>query len=285
MAALPPAIKIATPSAAAAGAGANNTTTATAAATGLSTVPNAFTSSGTNNNNGNNNMSQNDDKRTSLFDVIRENLTRIGKTSILYRVVVCGRLANPKERSEFGTYYQKFFKQYQNDTDLITGILLIFPNVWIHVLEATSKVVTAYLRDLDPSSSSSSVAATAAAAATDSKLLHMSDDVGARAFPFWACRLIDPIPSLTAFYVDEAVYQAGGEALAAELADISIKLCNLGTGLSSLQKQDLKTALDEMPYRYKDLIPRVETSTCGQPRGRSAELGVQPPPLLFFLAG
>ncbi|KAJ3034661.1 hypothetical protein HDV00_004800 [Rhizophlyctis rosea] len=89
-----------------------------------------------------------EERRTSLLDVVRANLQRQGKTTMLYRVIVSGQLPRDADRAELGAYYQKFFKQYQTETDLITGMLLVFPGCFVHILEASHKVILSFLRDL-----------------------------------------------------------------------------------------------------------------------------------------
>ncbi|KAJ3088066.1 hypothetical protein HK102_009640, partial [Quaeritorhiza haematococci] len=77
-----------------------------------------------------------EERRPSLLDVVRDQLQRQGKTSMLYRLVLCGEV-NKEIATTFdlANHYQRFFKQHQTETDLITGMLLLHGSTWVHVLE------------------------------------------------------------------------------------------------------------------------------------------------------
>ncbi|KAJ3281971.1 hypothetical protein HDU76_008806 [Blyttiomyces sp. JEL0837] len=140
---------------------------------------------------------QGEEKRTSLLDMIKDNLTRTGK--------------------------------YQSDSELITGMLMIFAGNWVHVLEASQKVVLGYLRELG----NQKVAAEKYS--SDMRVLVLSDDIPQRFYPVWACRVLErlsPVP----IYIDDSVLQADTVA----------------------KTNDLKAALDDMASRYKDVIPSTE---------------------------
>ncbi|KAJ3290925.1 hypothetical protein HK104_006445 [Borealophlyctis nickersoniae] len=239
-------------------------------------------------------LSASEEKRTSLLDVVRDNLQRQGKNTMLYRVVVCGELVKDADRADFGAYYQKFFKQYQTETDLITGMLLVLPGCFVHVLEASHKVILSFLRDLKtpPSSSTTRTRTThltshhAASVTTEPKpseggpttttigggtpgstlpltagmklrscrVLCLADDIPARFYPFWASRVVDPRSDAAEADADFETEDAGARTV----ADLCIKFATLGASLSSLSKSDLKPALDELGDRYRNLIPRPE---------------------------
>ncbi|KAJ3166233.1 hypothetical protein HDU88_003456 [Geranomyces variabilis] len=182
-----------------------------------------------------------EEKRTSMLDIVRDGLGRSGKVTMLYRVVVCGKhAATGANRNELAVHYQKFFKQYQAETELITGLLVIMDKVWVHVLEASSKVTYAVLRDLNRSS-----------LFTDVKVLLLQDDVPTRFFPFWASRNNDVAAEggVTDADLDENVREGN-------VAAVCVGLCSVGTRLGSLSKAELKSALDELGTHFRDLLPR-----------------------------
>jgi hypothetical protein len=39
------------------------------------------------------------------------------------------------------------------------------------------------------------------------RVLLISDDIPVRHFPFWASRIVEPIPGLTPYYVDDTAFQ------------------------------------------------------------------------------
>ncbi|KAJ3103050.1 hypothetical protein HDU97_010406 [Phlyctochytrium planicorne] len=191
-----------------------------------------------------------EEKRVSMLDVVRDTLQRQGKTSMLYRAILCGELKNPTERTELGGHYQKFFKLYQSDADLITGMLLALPGTWVHVLECSQRVMLAFLRELGNLRTENGHKCIKSA-----KILLMSDDITQRFFPFWASRVIDQ--SSTPFYLDDTMYTE--ETFPKTLADICVNVCTIGSGLSNLSKNDLKNVLEELSERFQKQIPRSET--------------------------
>ncbi|KAJ3011802.1 hypothetical protein HKX48_006636 [Thoreauomyces humboldtii] len=188
-----------------------------------------------------------DEKRTSLLDIVRDTLSRSGKTTVLYRVVVCGKVVPGTSRNDIAAHYQKFFKQYQaaDTAELITGLLVLMEEVWIHILEASSKVAYSFLRDLaNPSSSHLT---------SSSKILLLQDDISTRFYPFWASRNNDePAGAATEADLDDNVRDKG-------VADVCVGLCGVGGRLGALSKADLKPALDELGTHFKDLLPRAAT--------------------------
>ncbi|KAL2917664.1 hypothetical protein HK105_202951 [Polyrhizophydium stewartii] len=89
-----------------------------------------------------------EEKRVNYLDIVRENMEQQNKTAMTYRVIVAGELAKDLDRVELSAYYQRFFKRQQSESELITGILLIFRGSFVHVVEATQKVVYAFIRDI-----------------------------------------------------------------------------------------------------------------------------------------
>ncbi|KAI8855324.1 hypothetical protein BC829DRAFT_378596 [Chytridium lagenaria] len=182
-----------------------------------------------------------EERRVSMLDVVRESLQRQGK------LWFCGELKNPSERDRVGRYltqktahYQKFFKQYQSDADLITGMLLVLPGTWMHVLECSQRVMLAYLRELGNVRNESGHKCV-----KNAKVVLVSDDITQRFFPFWASRVSSK--NGPPFYIDEAMYTERNYYKERMLADMSVNLCNIGSGLSNLSK------------RFQKLIPRSET--------------------------
>jgi hypothetical protein len=65
------------------------------------------------------------EEKTSLLDTLynEEN----GKSSLLYRIVLSGEVL---VGGDVGAHYQKFFKNFQQDNELITGIYILHPQAW-----------------------------------------------------------------------------------------------------------------------------------------------------------
>jgi hypothetical protein len=69
------------------------------------------------------------------------------KKTVLYRVVLIGKLSN-QNRIDLGEYYDKLFKNMQNDSkaspyqEKVTGLIILYPTIMIHCVE----VILDYLR-------------------------------------------------------------------------------------------------------------------------------------------
>ncbi|KAI8617238.1 hypothetical protein BC830DRAFT_125281 [Chytriomyces sp. MP71] len=186
----------------------------------------------------------NEDKRTSLLDVTRESLARQGKTFQLYRVIVCGKIENPDRKPEIAAHYQKFFKLYQTETELITGMLFLLQDTYLHILEGTERVVMAFLRTLrgilpsayarTPDSLGISASGSWSGYFTNSKVLLMMDDAPIRCFGFWASRTVDVRPGMPPVYIDEGMYNE--DNVETTIASICVGLAGIGTSLSELSK-------------------------------------------------
>ncbi|KAI9106243.1 hypothetical protein DFS34DRAFT_602774 [Phlyctochytrium arcticum] len=229
------------------------------------------------------------ERRTSLLDVVRDGLQRQGKTSVLYRLVVCG-MTKGADRQEILAQYQKFFKQYQTDTDLITGLLILYPDTYVHLLECSTKIAYAFMRSLggqavsgmSGAGTSSQISSSSANSLSshqqpkegatthpiapsfpDSRVLLVLDDVPSRMFPFWAARMIEQrggdFMGAGGFGDLGGGTQGGDDEVDEEvLAETCIGLCRVGVGLSTMGKTDLKTALDELSTQFKDFMPRPD---------------------------
>lgn len=185
-----------------------------------------------------------EETRTSLLDIVKDGLQRQGKTSMLYRVVLVGESTEPK--NDVGAHYQKFFKNFQQESELITGLLILHPTTWIHILEASHTIVLQYLREvLSPQSR---------ALVRKVKVILVAEDVPNRFFPFWASRQIDyGVKSEV-----ERIDNLQDDELAKTASDLCISLLNLGTSLSNLSKSDMKAALDTLSETFKAQIPKSD---------------------------
>ncbi|TPX57549.1 hypothetical protein SpCBS45565_g08174 [Spizellomyces sp. 'palustris'] len=185
-----------------------------------------------------------DPKRISLLDTIRDSLTRQNKTTLLYRIVVCGSIPPQTDRSEIIANYQKLFKTHQTDTDLITGLLVLYPETYIHILESSTKTTYAFMNSLQSHP-----------LLGKSKVLVVLDDVYHRFFPFWAGRVLEGgggVLGGRAGVGGEDVVEVDEEVV----AGVCVGLCKVGVGLGAMGKNDLKVALDELTTQFRDSLPR-----------------------------
>eukprot|EP00794_Sanderia_malayensis_P009212 gene9212-10186_t len=90
--------------------------------------------------------------RLSLLDIVYERAKGLNKKAIIHRFIFIGKFnSDHSDRSRFADHYDKFFKSYNSQTQVeaVTGLLLIYPQNFLHIVEATSSVMTNTIRDLD----------------------------------------------------------------------------------------------------------------------------------------
>ncbi|KAJ3138481.1 hypothetical protein HK100_012621 [Physocladia obscura] len=169
---------------------------------------------------------------------------------------------------------------YNNDTELITGLLILLQDTYIHVVEASEKVVGALMRELCgilPANFPKTTAAFDTAIIqsgsflhpkaesksncslyfSESKVLLIASDITSRSFTFWASRIIELGVRMAPFYVDEMMFNE--DNLEKTLSNLCLGLCTIGSGLSVLSKADLKQAMDDIQTKFADVLPRNET--------------------------
>ncbi|KAJ3222751.1 hypothetical protein HK099_001966 [Clydaea vesicula] len=200
-----------------------------------------------------------DQKRISLLDVVRDNLQRQEKTQIIYRVIVCGEIVRNQLvnqttqnfQNDVGVHHQKFFKQFQVENEMITGLLILHTSSWIHILEASQPVAISYLKELDSNNSKALVKSI--------KVLLLQEDIRERCYPYWASRSIDFNLGEGDKEFDDNRLQ--GDELVKTVTDLSVTMLKLGTNLSNLAKDLIKPALDDLAEKYRHMIPFPELIT------------------------
>lgn len=166
-------------------------------------------------------------------------------------------------------YYQKFFKRHQSESDLITGILLIYRGSFVHVLEASQSIVYSFIRDIgarktfapktDASTDTKSQQPIEVPMITNARVLLVSEDVGSRFYPFWASRVID-VKDDASREVDMSLF-SDPDALDKLVTDLCVGLLNVGGSLSNLNKSEVKHAFEEIMERYRDMLPHQNLLT------------------------
>lgn len=144
--------------------------------------------------------------------------------------------------------YQKFFQKLQADNQVITGVMLILPGTFIHLLESSAKVIEAYMRHLQDHETSSITIL------SQTRVLMSQGDVGStRLFSFWSSRIVD-MRVMETSKLESSKYSR--MELEQVLTDTCMNMAVLGQRLSKLSNTDLKKAMEELYETYKNLIPR-----------------------------
>ncbi|XP_064178920.1 testis-expressed protein 47-like isoform X2 [Anguilla rostrata] len=128
--------------------------------------------------------------KNSLFEV--EKQKNHYKLNFIHRLVYVARTKeNPTiedKRGEIVEYYEKFLSTFLKNMfmDGVTGLLLLYHNCVIHLLESTAEVQTDILKDL------STMEETSGALMRDIRILVISHCIENRMFPSWRYRLLNP---------------------------------------------------------------------------------------------
>ncbi|KAI8802077.1 hypothetical protein BJ742DRAFT_778644 [Cladochytrium replicatum] len=202
------------------------------------------------------------------------------------RIVVCGSILHPAsgtggDLDSIASYYQRFFKRVSTtnpntspgtdsvvanqNNEIITGMLLISTESFIHCLEASTAIVLAFLRDLAPPMSQSTPPPDHVPSRrfANLRILLYLDDFPFRSYPFWASRII----SDTASTNNSVTATSLQDQLENSISEVCLNIFKMGWSLSKLSKNEVKPTLDELSERYRDLIPSnnsvLALSRCG----------------------
>ncbi|XP_051958226.1 testis-expressed protein 47 [Xyrauchen texanus] len=89
--------------------------------------------------------------RVSLFARLMENHGTVRKKFLLHRLIVVGRLPSGlKDRRTVGVHYEKLNQSLQRSRpgEDITGLLLLYPEHTLHVIECSTETLQSVLQDL-----------------------------------------------------------------------------------------------------------------------------------------
>ncbi|TPX38512.1 hypothetical protein SeLEV6574_g07756 [Synchytrium endobioticum] len=185
--------------------------------------------------------------------------------------MICGELAPGGDRSELAAYFQRFIRhlqqqhhQHQNSSDAsgpsdigqhgsITGLLLIQPTSYLHVIESSTKTTVNVMTDLLSPHKSDSEPNLSSLVQGKPKLLLAQEDALARFFPTWSSKILDP-PASREKDVDPD--SLGSQEILKTISEVCVNLLSLGSSLSSLPKSDVRQAVDEILEKYGEYTPR-----------------------------
>ncbi|EPZ34755.1 hypothetical protein O9G_004122 [Rozella allomycis CSF55] len=177
---------------------------------------------------------QNEDiEPTNYLDITRKEVN--SRQPFYYRLIVVGALRTQNEsKDDYNNYYEKLFPpQHTENEDSITGILLLYKEIYFHLIEATYKPIQKVLNDLNRPDHT---------LFTDTKVLTFLEDIGKPSFSFWAIRSL----------------QAESEESSALSSDISeLTFDNIPQHVTAITNSS--PALDDLMGRYSTLVPKKET--------------------------
>lgn len=182
-----------------------------------------------------------DPPRQSLLDVTQEKLQKQGKTVVISRILIVIETSDKHNSSKAETEeaHSAMLKAARGETDKETGLLIVFPNCIVHMLETTTKMIFTYLRKLLKAEGISSM-----------KVISSTEDIPSRAFPKWYSSFVDS-PTSGHYDGDE------GESLVNTASEVNIALIKLGKHLSGLGQRDADSSMESLRTAYPDL-PQID---------------------------
>lgn len=183
-------------------------------------------------------------QRTSLLDIVEERNRALNKTSLLHRVVIISKL-NHENCQEIGQYYERLFRELPNQMQVenVSGLLLLYPQHSVHVIELSQEVFLEVCRLLRRD------ADTGEGHTASSKLLSITHDITHRLYEQWNFRLLDiQVPDMDDYDPGES-----GEKL---VTDMLTQLLKLGMYLQRQPKVALKNIMDSLHDKVPELLPQ-----------------------------
>ncbi|XP_077980300.1 testis-expressed protein 47-like isoform X2 [Glandiceps talaboti] len=182
--------------------------------------------------------------RLNLLEVIEDRNRALNKKALLHRLVYIAKLGTElNDKRDLGTYYDRQFKQWQNQFqgEGVTGMLLVYPNHYVHLVESSQEVLTALIRDLGEMEEREE------AMITQSKLLVVSGNIPARLFSQWNSRVLNlPASRLELYETNESIESLVPECLT--------QMLKLGAYLAKQPKLSLKGVMDSLHDKVPELL-------------------------------
>ncbi|XP_038067153.1 testis-expressed protein 47-like isoform X2 [Patiria miniata] len=183
--------------------------------------------------------------RLTLLEVIEERNRALNRKALLHRLVYIARLSDQlDDKRDLGAHYEKKFKQWQShfQGEGATGMLLVYPNHYVHLVESSSEMLMALIRDLGTMEVTGDQALI-----SQSKVLVISSNVPTRLFSQWSFRVLNlPASRLEEYETSEPIQSLAPECLALML--------KLGAYLAKQPKVTLKNVMDSLHEKVPDLL-------------------------------
>ncbi|XP_064629253.1 testis-expressed protein 47-like [Lineus longissimus] len=223
--------------------------------------------------------------RTSLLDVQEDKLRAMNKKALLHRVVIVSKQkADIEEKEEIGTYYDKLFKNLNNQlqSEGVSGLLLVYPECCLHVIETCTDMLLEIIKDLQTTNQFTE----------KSKILVVSHDISFLYKPYQSIFMFALIPLLDgahlstllphfsslfkildSFHIPTRLYQTWSfRVLDMEAQNIGLyepsddnhnividvlqQVIKLGSHLAKIPKLNWKSTMDNLREKVPDLLPQ-----------------------------
>ncbi|XP_078257109.1 testis-expressed protein 47-like isoform X1 [Rhinoraja longicauda] len=162
-------------------------------------------------------------ERTSLFHRQLErsviSSSKEETKSLLNRIVLLSKMPpDLVDKRKVGGYYESFLQRLQrcHQGDTITGLLMLYPNYVIHVVESSSDVLHSVIQDLSDMQKQHEERPLR----LDSKILVMSHNIPSRLFQQWEYKVLN----ISAKRLDDNLQREPIEKITSETLTLLLKL-------------------------------------------------------------
>jgi len=182
--------------------------------------------------------------RTSLLDVIEDKNRASNKKNLVHQIVYIAKLREV-DRNEVGNYHERLLKNIQNvnQTEPVTGLLLVYFKHLVHVMETSTDVITDVIQDLKHNKASSD------GFIEDAKILVISHDIQSRLYQQWSFRQLDIVSARVEGY-------DSSDSTEKIVTDLITQILKLGNALAKQPKLNLKNVMDSLHEKLPDLLPQ-----------------------------
>jgi len=183
-------------------------------------------------------------KRVSLLDIAVQRAAELQRKTMIHRLITVGRLKDDQEsRPEFGEQLQAIVKSYSErgqELDTITGLLLIYPNFFVHILEARDRVIEDVLCSMATWVVDEDLV-------TATKVVLCTRHIPERLFTGWNFRLL----SVADIRADESLAKMDIKAM---MQQVLTKMCGLSYEFTKLPKRLKSSELDQLTVKYQQFL-------------------------------
>mmetsp|Transcript_2170 Transcript_2170/g.7576 ORF Transcript_2170/g.7576 Transcript_2170/m.7576 type:complete len:252 (-) Transcript_2170:2771-3526(-) len=185
--------------------------------------------------------------RPSLLDVVQDRLQKQGKMptgprSVPSRMLLLAKTDGTQTgKDAVASYWEGVLRECRGESERETGLLLVFPNCVLHMVEGTASLLMDVCRRLE-------------AAAPDEchmrgvKVCASTEDVPSPAFLTWEACFVNEPPV-------EGAEAEDPETMVDAVSDVNLGLLRLGGVLKQMARAELDGALDNLRSAYPDLTP------------------------------
>ncbi|CAF0760054.1 unnamed protein product [Brachionus calyciflorus] len=178
----------------------------------------------------------------SLLNMLESKNNTAARKTILHRVILVGKLRkNFDDKKQIGEYYEKMFRiqqQQQNNLknpnpfqEKVTGIIIIYPTLFIHVIESSLDSIKEILKDVNRMSLGSDEMI------SEARILNIAHEIHIRMFPVYTYKLMNLSLEHDSTEPSESV-----ESL---VNDIIVRLLRMGKYLNDQSKGQFKKEMVE----------------------------------------